>query len=476
MEPVPLKLFADALGLPLSYSDNSLVSGVSTDTRTLQPGDLFVALKGENPELSPVQALLYLHDAYQKDAVAAVVSQSAVKRYFPLLRVVDTLKALGDMAQSYRNLFKIPVIGITGSAGKTSTKEMLAHILRTQKRVLSSEKNFNNEIGVPQTVFRLALEDDIAVIEMGMRGPGEIARLLEIAQPNIGIITNIGMAHIERLGSMENIAHAKAELFAGLPGEGIAIYPVDSPYSEILSAAIPVTCRRKTTSIVPSIKADIELIGKSTITQDGSGVEFVVHSTTSGQNVDFKLSVPGMHHVSNALSAIAAAESCGFSLQECADALSTWPGADGRMEIRKIGDDITLLDDCYNAGPESMSSAISTLSSIPGKRKVAILGDMKELGDKGKTAHFTIGEQVSRERIELLVTVGEMAKDIERGALVSTSYTPEVMHYCDSGELSKIVNKIVCPGDVVLIKGSHAMEMECIVQNLISQRNHPDNG
>lgn len=476
MEPVPLQLFSDALGVPLSETDNVLVSGVSTDTRTLQPGDLFVALIGEKSDDRKSNGHSYLKIANSKGAVGAVVSEPTTGLDFPLLRVGDTLMALGIMAKSYLSLFKIPVIAVTGSVGKTSTKEMLAHILRTRKKVLASEKNFNNEIGVPQTIFRLALEDDIVVIEMGMRGSGEIARLVEIAEPLIGIITNVGFAHIERLGSLENIARTKAELFAGLPRGGTAIYPADSPFTEILSASIPRGCKRITTSSDPAIKADIELIGPVTVTSNGNGIEFSIRSSVSGENSKIRLKVPGSHHVSNALSAAAAAEICGISLEECAEALATWGGAEGRMEIRKIADNITLLDDCYNAGPESMASAISTLASYPGKRKIAVLGDMRELGVMGQTAHRQIGEQVSRDRIELLITVGDLALDSESGARDYLGFQPECAHFSSSFELSRSICEMIRPGDVVLIKGSHAMEMEVIVQSLMNYGNSAENG
>ena len=206
---------------------HGVVTGVSIDTRTLKPGDLFFALQGEHSDGHE-----YVKAAFEKGAIAAVVSHPVADAGGRQIRVPDTLRAFGDLAGAYRRLFDIPVVGVTGSVGKTSTKEMIAAVLRTRYNVLANEKNFNNEIGVPLTLFQLEARHEVAVIEMGMRGLGEIDRLAEIAAPTIGLITNIGYAHIERLGSRENILRAKTELYQRLPKGGIAIVPADSEFTK----------------------------------------------------------------------------------------------------------------------------------------------------------------------------------------------------------------------------------------------------
>ncbi len=319
--------------------------------------------------------------------------------------VKDPLKALGDLAHAYRSQFGVKVIGITGSVGKTSTKEMTAHILRSRFNVLATEKNYNNEIGVPLTLFGLNRTHHVAVVEMGMRAAGEIGALAEIAQPDIALITNIGRAHEELLGSQEAIAAAKAEILELLPPNGVAILPDDLPYSDLVLSRLPAGCRA------------VRVGGKGVdVWSEPNNGGFRVHLENTGESADISLKAPGAHHRSNALLALAVSSELGIPLPQAAAALETWTGADGRMTVRAGLRNVTVLDDCYNAGPESVKAALETLQTFEGRR-VAILGDMRELGATAAELHESVGRNAAVSDLRLLITVGPLAKLIAQSAL-----------------------------------------------------------
>lgn len=466
MESLSLNWVAETMGARIVGAADGEIASVSTDSRQIEPNALFFALLGENSDGHE-----YVAQAFAKGAIAAVVSRELPDASGPLLVVPDTLFALGELAKAYRSRFDLHVVGITGSVGKTSTKEMLAAILRTKYTVLANERNFNNEIGVPLTLFQLTRAHQVAVIEMGMRGPGEIDRLAEIAQPNIALITNIGFAHIERLGSQQNIASAKAELLRRLPENGIAILPRYDAYFDYLSQQVPANAvtvgygEERDDPNPPYVRV------RPVAAHPEGGPEGVV--TMGKKSAFFALKVRGAHHLHNAGGALAVAAVLDVPLPQAVAALEAWEGAPGRMVVRETPDGMTVLDDCYNAGPDSMASALATLSQTTVVQGVAVLGDMRELGDFGPEAHRFVGRKVIEAQVRLLVTVGALAEEIAAEAARTAEATgkpmPPVVKFATTKEAAANIRALVTPKDTVLVKGSRAMEMEQVVAVLTGQ-------
>jgi UDP-N-acetylmuramoyl-tripeptide--D-alanyl-D-alanine ligase len=451
MEPFTLGWAAEQLNADIpETAAQTEVRGICTDTRQDTEGTLFFALKGENAD-----GHQYLRKAFERGVVAAIVSEPLPDCDGVQIVVPDTLRALGDLARAYRLQFNIPVVGITGSVGKTSTKEMTAAILRTKYNVLANEKNFNNEIGVPLTLFRLNKSHEVAVIEMGMRGLGEIDRLAEIACPTIGVITNIGYAHIERLGSQEKIAEAKSELLARLPANGVAVLPADSAFLPYLKSRV--TPGAEIITFGRAEEATIRLVGNQVIYK--------------GETADLDIPAMGVHHVENAATAIAACLWRGYGLQDVAHALSNWYGAEGRMTAIHLPDGTIVLDDCYNASVESMTAALRTLREISGLRKIAVLGDMKELGDFSDEAHRMIGREVVKNRIDVLITVGKLAKKIGSELARPKTHVHGLYwrHAGDTEHAIVALRTIPLSQAVILVKGSRSMHMETIVKAITGQ-------
>ncbi len=427
MEPLSLAWITDALRLPAAKPDAE-VNAVSTDSREISPGALFVALRGET-----FDGHAYVEAAFHAGAVAALVEKPVFGVEGQQIVVPDTLCAYGDLARAYRRRFPaLHLVAVTGSVGKTSTKEMIAAVLKTRFRTLATEKNYNNEIGVPKTLFSLTSDQEAAVLEMGMRGLGEISRLAEIAEPTLGVITNIGYAHIERLGSRENIAKAKTELFESLRPGAAAIFPIEDDFAETIQRHIP---------------AGVEARGIST------------------KGTPLSLSVPGVHQEANARLALAVAERLKIPLADALAALQAWGGAEGRMSVRQAGT-LTILDDCYNAGVESMRAALQTLKQIKARKNsegVAVLGEMKELGGFAPELHREVGRAAAQSDLRLLITVGEGAKQIAETALGIPHF-----HANTSEEAVPILKQNLFPNEVVLVKGSRAVGMEKIVEALLS--------
>ncbi|MCW3094582.1 MAG: UDP-N-acetylmuramoyl-tripeptide--D-alanyl-D-alanine ligase [Chthonomonadaceae bacterium] len=437
------------------------VFGVCTDTRQGAAGALFFALQGENAD-----GHRFVGRALEAGAVAAVVTHRVEGVEGTQLVVPDTLRALGDLANAYRSQFPIPVIGVTGSVGKTSTKEMMATVLRTQYNVLANAKNYNNEIGVPLTLFGLRQEHQVAVIEMGMRALGEIDRLAEIAVPTIGVITNIGHAHIERVGSREGIAQAKAELLQRLPDGGVAVL-MESEFTPYLLERVPAQARVVLCGFGADSEAEIVALSPT-----ASGKE-PLQIRIAGGVYTVPLAVVGTHHHANALIALAVAQVLHVPIPQAIAALSAWEGAEGRMTIRRTADGLTILDDCYNAGPESMTAALKTLRQITGGGGVAILGDMREMGEYAAGLHFELGPEVVEAQPRLLITVGDSTPEIVRGAQLyaaeQRTAMPQLQHFATTAEAAAYIRELVQPGDTVLVKGSRAMEMEYIVAALTGE-------
>ena len=440
-------------------SGEEICTSVSTDTRTIQKDALFVALKGEN-----FDAHLFAVSAQEKGASGLVVDRAMhlSEIHVPHVVVSDTLHALGDIARYVRDAFHGPVIAVTGSVGKTTTKEILATLLETNYAVLKSAANFNNEIGVPQSIFQMEPTHTAAVLEMGMRGAGQIRRLCEIAAPTIGIITNIGQSHIELLGSQENIALAKAELFDMLPAEdSLAVYPATDAFAGVLKSHYR---GKNTLTDAVDTPADVQATGLSL---HDNGWRFTVNSPWGTQKMF--LPSPGRFNIQNALLAIAVGGHLGISIDVMAKALLRWTPPPMRLEAIQSPNGIRIISDAYNAAPDSMKGALETLRDTvagPGGKKIAVLGDMKELGRFADEAHTLIGRALAQIAPDMMVLVVELTKKTAAGAL-GGGYPLEHLHQFETtAEAVQLLPLVVQPGDVVLVKGSRSMGLERVVEAL----------
>lgn len=436
-------------------SGEERVSGVSIDTRTLKRGDLFVAIKGEHYD-----AHMFLQKASHRGAVGALISQEVeveVPEDFFLIKVSDTTKALGDLASSYRESFELPVVAITGSAGKTTTKDMIASILSKRFVCRKNSGNLNNEFGLPLTLLSLEERDEVLITEMGMRNLKEIQSLAEIASPQIGVITNVGPTHLETLGSIENVAKGKEELALAIPDDGHLILNGDDPY--VSSMARESRARRLLFGIHGS-QFDIQCSHRRDLGLDG--IEFSI----DGDDTLYHLQLPGTHNLYNALAAMAVAKVFQLSSEEIQEGLKDFQPSPLRMEIKKLVGGITLINDTYNANPLSMERALETLSKIEGSRRVAILGDMLELGEIGVQEHHHLGRRVFEMGIHLLITTGTLGQQIAEGALES-GMDRERVYYCPEREgLFTSVQRILTKGDVVLLKASRGVALEDLIYTL----------
>ncbi|MCX8053896.1 MAG: UDP-N-acetylmuramoyl-tripeptide--D-alanyl-D-alanine ligase [Armatimonadetes bacterium] len=453
MEPITaIEVLKACNGELLSGNPDVEITGVSTDTRTLQPGDLFFALTGQTSD-----GHKFLADAFARGASGVVVSRK-VETQKLAIRVADTLTALGALARYYRSKFSPTVIGVTGSVGKTTTKEMIAAVADCLGPVLKNVGNFNNEIGLPLTLFGLSSKHKTVVLEMAMRGPGQIAYLADIARPRIGVITNISFAHIELLGSLDAIANAKAELLDALPDDGVAVLNADDFYFE----SFRLRARGQVISFGESARADVQLTQASV---DEQGCCTFVVSTPTGQ-LRTRVSVPGEHIARDALAAVAVAEILGVPHSAVEEALARFSPPEKRCNVVRAGS-LLIIDDTYNASPASMASALRTLHMMQGGRKVAVLGDMLELGQVAQDAHLSIGRLVRELQIDEVVVVGNFARLIAQGAVESGFPTNQVHEFEDSEQAAEYLPQILHEDDVVLVKGSRAMRMERIVEALV---------
>ena len=425
-------------------------TGVSIDTRTLKPGEIFFALPGEK-----VDGHQFLDAAFARGACAAVVTRSGAResRQSELLIVVDAPDlALGDLARFYRRRFDIPVIGITGSSGKTTTKDMVAAILSTRYRVLATQGNLNNRLGVPLTLFKLSAHCDVAVIEMGISERGGMRYLCEIAQPTIGMITNIGPAHIEFFGSVEGVAKAKGELLEYLDESSMTILNLDDLF---LSKEIA------------KVKGRLLGIGIERICQfrgEGLKLDQKGFGHFSLQGHSFHLSIPGKHNVYNALMAATAGWALNVPLQDAAKALENFTLTKLRSQVLEHNG-IRMINDAYNANPASMRAALETLSQIEvDGRRIAVVGDMRELGAMTHDAHRALGREAGNRQIDALFALGDLAKVVVEGG--REAGIDQAWAYADRDALTRALQAYLKPGDLMLIKGSRGIAMERIVTAL----------
>ncbi|ABC83533.1 UDP-N-acetylmuramoyl-tripeptide--D-alanyl-D-alanine ligase [Anaeromyxobacter dehalogenans] len=437
------------------------VDGVSTDTRTLAAGQLFVALKGER-----FDAHDHLEAAAAAGAAALVVSGAWAAAHpappRPALAVADTLAALGAIARFHRCRFGIPVIGVTGSNGKTTTREMIAAILATRGPVLKTEGNLNNEVGVPLTLFGLDDAHATAVIEMGMNHPGEIARLAAIAQPQVGVVTLAAPAHLEGLGTVEAVADAKAELYEGLPAGGIAVVNADD--ARMLKRGVASGRRMLTFASGRGRRGDVVVL--EVLSQSVEGLRFVL----GVGNREVPVHIPGLvgaHNARNAAAAACAAIAVGCTDREIAQGLAAVRPVGRRLRLERLPSGVQLVDDCYNANPASMSAALEVLRDLaaaPGARAVAVLGDMLELGSFEAEAHRALGAEAATAGVAVLAAFGPRARATAEAARAAG--LAETFHTEDLDRLVAFVRERLRPTDVLLVKGSRGMKLERLVEAL----------
>jgi UDP-N-acetylmuramoyl-tripeptide--D-alanyl-D-alanine ligase len=462
MEPIALSQIIEWSGGKIKTGtelNGIVVTGISTDSRTVKSGELFIPLTGENFDGHD-----YIIGAIEKGAVAFLSSRDIGAEFdgFPAVKVEDTLKAYHKIAHNYRKKFQIPIIAITGSNGKTTTKDILYHILSKKFKVLATEKNYNNEFGLPLTIMKLDSTYQVAVLEMAMRGLGQIRQLCEIACHDIGIITNIGEAHFELLGSYEAIARAKCEILENMKPEGTAVLNADDKWFDFCVERAP----GKVISYGLGLKnsADFQVTDK----QD-KGLDGFLLEVRYGENThSFELPILGVHNIYNTLAAIVAADTMGMTPEEIGDALKTLRPSDKRMEMHKSPDGWVILNDTYNASPSSMGKALEILSKLKHQgRKLAILGDMLELGEIAIQSHRNIGEQIADAEIDELHVMGELGREIALGAVDAGMNSDNVRYWPDKDSLMEYLIRRLKKDDIVLVKGSRRMKMEEIVEALL---------
>jgi UDP-N-acetylmuramoyl-tripeptide--D-alanyl-D-alanine ligase len=461
------------------------VSRISCDSRKVTSGDLFLALRGDR-----FDGHRFLDDAVRRGAAALMIDDLAAWRERQtmagttpadpvVLLVRDSLTALQDMAAGHRATLPGAVVAITGSVGKTSTRQMIGACLEQSLTVRQTSGNLNNEIGLPQTLLLAERTDQAIVLEMGMRGPGEIALLSQIARPDIAVITCIGWSHIGRLGSREAILAAKAEILEGLGPDRWLILNADDPYLVRLAGQIAGRCRLAWigTGSAAVTAADAALcITAAGIHTDPERTCFTATCTRDGSRLwqmAAELPCPGKHHVRNALFALAVCQVLGLDRQRAVLGLAACRPVGGRQKIFSLAG-VTVMDDAYNAAPESMEAALEALAVLagPGRRKLAVLGCMLELGDFAAEAHRLVGEQAARLGFDLLLVMGPEAEDLLTGA---RSVRPDLPS-CICADHEEIVTRLTAmlqPGDHVLIKGSRGYAMEEVIRLLTEQANGP---
>ena len=429
------------------------VTAITTDSRNVTSGSLFVAIKGERTD-----GHAYLEQAIAAGAVA--ILGETLPEDLPVcgIRVPDPAKALQPLAAYYLDQLSLPRVGISGSSGKTSTKEMIAAILSERFRVLKTEGNFNNELGVPLTIFRIREEDEIAVIEMGINHFGEMDRLATMVRPDTMVLTNIGTAHLEFLGTPEGIRKAKTESFAHLTEGGRAVLNGDDVLlREIrdVNGAAPIRFG------IDDPEAEIR--AEEIFPEGLSGSRFVL--CMDGTRTEAFVPSPGIHAVYNALAGAAVGRRYGMRPEEIVRGMVRYQGLPGRLRIRET-ESLTILDDCYNANPSSMKASLSILGMAAGRR-VAILGDMGELGEEAEALHREVGKAVAEQGVEVLLTVGEMSRAMQEAAAEARgSALPVAEHFADRNALSEALPTILQTKDTVLVKASHFMGLEEVVRVL----------
>lgn len=438
------------------------VSGISIDSRTIKNGDLFVAIKGD-----VFDGHDFVEEAVKKGACGAIVDEgypasgSRLKNTV-ILSVHDTLLALQEMAIFYRRKFSLRVTGITGSNGKTTTKEMLWSILRQKYNVLKNEGNLNNHIGVPLTLLRLNSSHQMAVIEMGISARGELSRLSQIAAPDSAVITNIGPTHLEKLEKIENVAEAKGEILKFIPSHGFCILNRDDKFFDVFKAK----SAGRVISFGISSEADVHIESYDTAAQGKSADSTTFKLICPSGKTEVNLHTIGLHNIYNALCSAAAAYAHGISLADIKSGLEEFTPVRMRSAVEKVGD-IYIINDTYNANPASMVAAIDMLKTFKaGNRRFAVIGDMLELGENTIMAHRDLGIYIAGTAADGLIAVGDFAGYVAEGAVEAGMNEHYVKAFNDYPQTLEQIKEWITTGDIVLVKGSRGMKMERIVEGL----------
>ena len=443
---LPLSKIEEFLNATGECELKEIAQGYSIDSRTVQPGELFFAVKGER-----LDGHDFVHQALERGAVSAVVRKDQLAR-FPvktcLLAVDDTLHALQTLATAVRRMWGKPVVGVTGSAGKTTTKEAIAHVLSSRYRVLKSEGNFNNHFGLPLMLLKLEPEHDMAVIEMGMSHAGEISALAKIAQPEIGVVTVVAPVHLEYFDSLASIARAKYELIESLPAGGIAVLNADDEYVSQFGRDF----NGKVVMYGTRANADIRAEQIQSRGAEGSAFDVVVN----GVRQRAALPLLGTHNISNALAAVAVGFERGIPLAEAVASLATMRAADKRGQVVQLGN-IRVINDCYNSNPKALEAMVDALAAMPAKRRIVVAGEMLELGPAGEKMHQAAGQHIAEKKIDVLIGVRGLAQPMVEAAKTKGMQAEFVATPEEAGEWLARQSR---EGDVVLLKASRGVKLE----------------
>ena len=448
-----------------------IVSGLTWDSRTIMPDNVFLAMPGLR-----VDGNDFIRGAIQRGAGVIVCTRMpsdnviAVAGEFacPMVVVDDGIDALEKIAGFWRDKLHAIVIGVTGSTGKTSTKDFLRSVFSQRFKTAATQGNQNNEIGVPATILAADEDTEVLIVELGMRGMHQIEHLCTFVKPSIAVVTNIGVSHMELLGSRENIAHAKSELLSALPDTGFAVLNADDEFTPLLEGFAHLEERGVIVhSYGFSPEAEVHAQDVSYDAEARASFEVV---TPSADPVPVTLSISGKHNVSNALAAYAAGLNMGIAPEDIARGLAEAKASGMRMEIIHTPDGITIVNDAYNANPDSMRASISTLSTLEGAgRRIAVLGDMGELGSDEYQLHVDVGTFAAQADLDMLVCIGTLSVGIKSGALAADMDTACVKSFTGVEEAQQFLEKYVREGDIVLVKASRFMELERIVKGLMHE-------
>jgi UDP-N-acetylmuramoyl-tripeptide--D-alanyl-D-alanine ligase len=444
-------------GVIMSGPGDAAVEGVSLDTRTMEPGSLFIPLKGERYDGHD-----FLSQAVEKGARAVLVDREGEYpfRDVVVIRVRDTLEAFHDLALWYRNRFDTEFVAVTGSTGKTTTKNFIAAVLGSKYNVLKTQGNFNNQIGLPATIMGLNAGHRAAVVEMGMSGYGEIKNLMRIVRPRVSVVTNIGMSHIERLGSREGILKAKMEIFEGMGANPAAVVNADDPLLRkgVKGLEIPVV-----TYGVDG--GDYRAAGIRT--WGDKGVSYTLMA--EGKSFEVTLPLPGRHNVYNSLAAVAVGRLFDIDYEKIIEALGILEGEKMRLAILTNPRGIKVINDAYNASPDSMKSALEVLRDTPGTRKIAVLSDMLEMGEYAEEGHALVGKYAAQSGVDILVAVGKSSRYIACEAEKRGMAASSVYYFEEKQQAAQLLDRVIQEGDVILVKGSRGMKMEELAARLLER-------
>jgi UDP-N-acetylmuramoyl-tripeptide--D-alanyl-D-alanine ligase len=445
--------FVSAVG---EFDPEHLAQGYSIDSRSVRAGQLFFAVKGER-----LDGHDFVEQALRNGAIAAVVSKDQLSRYpreTRLLAVEDTLVALQTLATAVRKLWGKPLIGVTGSVGKTTTKEAIAHVLSARFRVLKSEGNFNNHFGLPLMLLKLEAEHEVAVIEMGMSHAGEIRALAKIAQPEIGVVTNVAPVHLEFFDSLAGIARAKYELVESLPANGVAVLNADDEYASQFGRDF------KGKVVMYGTRATADVRAENVQPKGTEGAEFDVVIGSVREHA--KLPLVGEHNVSNALAAVAVGLERGLTSAEAVGALATLVPADKRGQVLQVGN-ITVINDCYNSNPKALEAMVDALAAMTAKRRIVVAGEMLELGPKGEEMHRQAGQHIAQKKIDVLLGVRGLAQAMVEGASQAGVRAEFLITPEEAGEWLAREGR---DGDVVLLKASRGVKLEKALERWKARR------